>query len=121
MVQQLPAPELPLAPTRGPSQASIEATAMAVAQRAIDARAEDAPPPAAPVQLQAPVQRAVTIDEVSTEAGSTGSTAGASSATPQSPAELEQLATKLWGRLRLQLRRELLADRERAGMLTDLH
>jgi hypothetical protein len=121
VVQQLPAAELPLAPTRGPSQASIEATAMAVAQRAIDARAEDAPAAAAPVQLQAPVQRAVTIDEVSTEAGSTGSTAGASSATAQSPAELEQLATKLWGRLRLQLRRELLADRERAGMLTDLH
>jgi hypothetical protein len=63
----------------------------------------------------------VTIDEVSTEAGSTGPTAGASSATPQSPAELELLATKLWGRLRLQLRRELLTDRERAGMLTDLH
>ena len=31
------------------------------------------------------------------------------------------LAAKLWGRLRLQLRRELLADRERSGMLTDLH
>ena len=121
---------------RGPAAAGARATAgahprtvtglhrsdaMAVAQRAIDARAEDAPPPVAPVQLQAPVQRAVTIDEVSTEAGSTGSAAGASSATPQSPAELEQLATKLWGRLRLQLRRELLADRERAGMLTDLH
>jgi len=94
---------------------------MAVAQRALDARAEEAPPPAAAVQMQAPVQRAVTIDEVSTEAGSTGSTAGASSAMGQSPAELELIATKLWGRLRLQLSRELLADRERAGMLTDLH
>ena len=39
--------DLPLAPARAPSQASIEATAMAVAQRAIDAHAPE-PAPAAP-------------------------------------------------------------------------
>jgi hypothetical protein len=95
---------------------------MAVAQRAIDARAEETPQP---VNVSAPpaspVQRSPVIDEMSpsTEAGGTSHAGGSSMA--QSPAELEQLATKLWGRLRLQLRRELLADRERAGMLTDLH
>jgi hypothetical protein len=119
-VQQLPATALPLAPTRGPSQASIEATAMAVAQRAIDARAEEAPPA---VEVSAPppasVQREPT-DGTSTSTEAAGTSTAASS-TGQSPAELEALATKLWGRLRLQLRRELLADRERAGMLTDLH
>jgi hypothetical protein len=118
--QQLPAADLPLAPSRGPTQASIEATAMAVAQRAIDSRAEVTAPPA-PESQPAPVQRSVVIDEVSPSTSSTGSSSGGGGALPQSSAELEQLATKLWGRLRLQLRRELLADRERAGMLTDLH
>jgi len=93
---------------------------MAVAQRAIDARAEEAPPA---VEVSAPppasVQREPT-DGTSTSTEAAGTSTAASS-TGQSPAELEALATKLWGRLRLQLRRELLADRERAGMLTDLH
>jgi hypothetical protein len=93
---------------------------MAVAQRAFDQRAEAAPAPVAEPQPAAPVQRAVTIDDISTSTGSGGPSSGGAS-TPQSPAELEQLATKLWSRLRLQLRRELIADRERAGMLTDLH
>jgi hypothetical protein len=119
--QQLPATNLPLAPTRGPSQASIEATAMAVAQRAIDARAEEAPPVSVSAPPPSPVQRVVTIDEMSTSTDAGGTSTAGSSSMGQSPAELEQLATKLWGRLRLQLRRELLADRERAGMLTDLH
>ena len=93
---------------------------MAVAQRAIDAHVPE-PPPAAAAEPPAPsVQRAVTINELTTSTGPAGSSSGSSSA-GQSSAELEVLATKLWGRLRLQLRRELLADRERAGMLTDLH
>jgi hypothetical protein len=117
----MPAADLPLAPTRGPSQASIEATAMTVAQRAIDQRAEAAPAPIAESLPAAPVQRAVTIEDLSTSTGSGGSASGGGATTAQSPAELEQLATKLWSRLRLQLRRELIADRERAGMLTDLH
>jgi hypothetical protein len=111
--------QLPLAPSRAPSQASIEATAMAVAQRAIDAHVPEPPPPAAEPPVPA-VQRAVTIEDVTTSPGASGSSAGSSSL-GHSSAELEVLATKLWGRLRLQLRRELLADRERAGMLTDLH
>jgi hypothetical protein len=34
-------------------------------------------------------------------------------------ADIEQLATLLYGRLRTRLRRELLVDRERTGFLTD--
>ena len=94
---------------------------MAVAQRAIDQRAEAAPVAIAEPQAPAPVQRAVTIDDMSTSTESAGSAGRGGGSTPQSSAELEVLATKLWGRLRLQLRRELLTDRERAGMLTDLH
>lgn len=94
---------------------------MAVAQRAIDQRADAAPAPTAEPELAAPVQRAVTIDDISTSTELAGSASRGGGSTPQSSAELEVLATKLWGRLRLQLRRELLTDRERAGMLTDLH
>jgi len=39
---------------------------------------------------------------------------------PTDPTQLEELAGRLWSHLRVRLRRELLADRERAGMLTDL-
>jgi hypothetical protein len=122
-VQQLPAPVLPLAPTRGPSQASVEATAMAVAQRAIDARAQEAPT----VEAVPAVQREVVVDEMGgagsppSSGGGPGGTGGGGASSGQSPAELDQLASKLWSRLRLQLRRELITDRERAGMLTDLH
>jgi predicted nucleic acid-binding protein len=35
------------------------------------------------------------------------------------PVELDELAVRLYGRLRSKLRFELLVDRERAGLLTD--
>jgi hypothetical protein len=35
------------------------------------------------------------------------------------PVELDELATRLYGRLRSKLRLELIVDRERAGLLTD--
>jgi hypothetical protein len=35
--------------------------------------------------------------------------------------DLEELATRIYGRLRRRLRAELLIDRERAGLLTDFH
>ncbi len=40
---------------------------------------------------------------------------------PRDPELLDQLARGLYGRLRTQLRAELLADRERVGMLTEFH
>jgi hypothetical protein len=39
---------------------------------------------------------------------------------PADPATLDQLAHLLYGRIRSQLAAELLADRERAHLLTDL-
>jgi hypothetical protein len=37
------------------------------------------------------------------------------------PELLDQLSTRLYGRLRSRLRRELLDDRERVGLLTEFH
>ena len=42
------------------------------------------------------------------------------SARPSSDAELEELAGQLYGRISRRLRRELLVDRERAGVMVDL-
>jgi hypothetical protein len=88
-----------------------------------------------------PLQRAVEIPELqvtSSDAGSqagsaAGSTSGSTSALPDaagaaSPAassgdrerELDELARRLYGRIRSRLASELLADRERAGLLVDL-
>ena len=39
---------------------------------------------------------------------------------PPTPRELDDLAHRLYGRIRGNLRRELLVDRERAGLLADL-
>jgi hypothetical protein len=41
-------------------------------------------------------------------------------AAPQPGAELDELARRLYDRIRVRLRGELLVDRERAGLLTDL-
>jgi hypothetical protein len=112
-----PAARLALAPTRGPSQAAIEATVQAVAQRTVEARAPE--PPAEQAVVSAPVQRAVTVNEMTVEPSAPS--VGGASAGPQSEEDFERMAAKLWDRLRMQLRRELLAERERAGMLSDLH
>ena len=57
--------------------------------------------------------------------GGVGASPGNQPSTPgggrQSERELELLASRLYERIRLRLRRELLADRERAGLLTDVH
>jgi Domain of unknown function (DUF4157) len=46
--------------------------------------------------------------------------AATSAGMPKDAQELEELAAKLWERLRFRMRRELLHDRERAGMVADL-
>ncbi len=84
-----------------------------------------------------PLQRAVTVDEISvapTEApqpagGATGPSGAAGAAGGQagaaagvsavSEADLDLLARRLYGRVRDRLARELLLDRERSGMLAD--
>ena len=79
-----------------------------------------------------PVQRAVEIHEMQVSVPSGGqqapapaSTGGAAGPAPAaSPAdrdrELDELARRLYGRIRTRLAAELLADRERAGLLVDL-
>jgi hypothetical protein len=89
-----------------------------------------------------PVQRAVEIRELEIDAtvsdgslgasppngaapgsppASAGRGGGAAPATPgERDRELDELAHRLYGRIRSRLAAELLADRERAGMITDL-
>ena len=63
---------------------------------------------------------------VDASAGEPGAASVVTDATPgadsagDSPADMEELATKLYDRIRSRLRSELLFDRERAGMLVDL-
>jgi hypothetical protein len=90
-------------------------------------------PPAEPERATVvPVQRAVQINEMQVsvpsggqQASAPGSTGGAAGLGPTaSPAdrdrELDELARRLYGRIRTRLAAELLADRERAGLLVDL-
>lgn len=95
-----------------------------------EAAAQLAPPLAgAPI----PIQRAVEIPEIEVRPAPNEPAPGASpspGASPGSPAasaspaerdhELDELARRLYGRIRARLSAELLADRERAGLITDL-
>lgn len=58
--------------------------------------------------------------ETETTASAAPPPAPGAAGTPDDPEQLDQLASKLWERFRHRLRRELLADRERAGMAADL-
>lgn len=51
--------------------------------------------------------------------GQVAELAGQRSAVPDDPVDLDELAAKLYRRLRSKLRLELIVDRERAGLLTD--
>jgi len=109
---------LPLASPRNvaravATEAATEAVSAAVAQRAVAL----APPPIpSPVPL-APVQR---VESTADTASGVESAPPSEPSLPTDPTQLEELAGRLWSHLRVRLRRELLADRERAGMLTDL-
>ena len=69
------------------------------------------------------VQRAVHIGEIETTVDTTPSTssAGAGSAqAPQSEADLDRLATAIFGRIRRQLRSEVIHEREARGLTFDV-
>ena len=100
---------LPLAPSRGIS---------------VQASSDDTPHPDSPPQggseiLQGAWYEApVAISRVSAPAAeSSSASAGPHQA---SETEMDELARKLYDRLRTRLKTELLVDRERAGFLTDL-
>jgi hypothetical protein len=94
--------------------------------------AADGPPTEPARATVVSVQRAVQVNEVQVSVPSDGqgapvpgSTGGASGPAPAAaPAdrerELDELARRLYGRIRTRLAAELLADRERAGLLVDL-
>jgi len=68
--------------------------------------------------IEVPVQRA---EEAAPATGGAPEVAGAAGGTPgHSDKELDDLARQLYERLRSRLRHELLVDRERAGLITDL-
>ena len=91
-----PAPELGPAPAPAPS-------------------AGEAPPAAG----QRPPEIA-TMPAAFAPAGATPATAPAASVTEEAaPIDLDDLARRVYGQVRTQLRSELLIDRERAGLLTD--
>ena len=61
-----------------------------------------------------------TSSAVFAPAGETPATAPAAPATEEvAPIDLDDLARRIFGQVRTQLRSELLIDRERAGLLTD--
>jgi hypothetical protein len=98
-----------------------------VAPAGADAAVERTPMP--PEPGPAAVQRAIQLPDLNIGANPpspapAGPSAAAPAALSASPAnqerELDELARRLYGRIRSRLAAELLADRERAGMITDL-
>lgn len=98
----------------------------------------DAAPGPGRATLLPPVQRAVEVNEVPIHPngadpsaggdGANGSSGGqgqpaglgSAAASPDKDRELDDLARRLYGRIRSRLSAELLADRERGGVITDL-
>jgi len=110
---------LPLAPSRG----------IAVQRVSNPADETEAEPAGAGEEAVAPTVQGLWYESrlgVSREsAGGTTSESVAPAAPPAGPhqaseTELDELARKLYDRLRSRLKTELLVDRERAGFLTDL-
>jgi hypothetical protein len=58
-------------------------------------------------------------DDLANTPTSNSSTADADASSSDTPAQLDELARRLYPRFRTRLRQELLADRERAGRLFD--
>ena len=102
---------LPLAPSRGIS---------------VQASRDDTPLPDPPQQggreiLQGAWYEApVAVSRVSAGAASSESSTASAGPHQASETDMDELARKLYDRLRTRLKTELLVDRERAGFLTDL-
>ena len=102
---------MPLAPSRGVSvQASRDDTPL-----------PDAPPQGGREILQGAWYEApVAVSRVHGGAPAPESSAASAGPHQASETEMDELARKLYDRLRNRLKTELLVDRERAGFLTDL-
>jgi hypothetical protein len=109
MAAAQPAPAQPL-------PADLPYLPVATARPSDEPVAQRAPDPAPYLAIEVPIiQRA---DEAAPAPASGGTATGG--ATPHSDKELDELARQLYDRLRSRLRLELLVDRERAGLITDL-
>jgi hypothetical protein len=106
---------LPLAPSRG---ISVQRASQPIDDsEAESAGADEAYGPTVQgVWYEAPVA----ISRVSVGAPAAESSSAAAGPHQASETEMDELARKLYDRLRNQLKKELLVDRERAGFLTDL-
>jgi hypothetical protein len=83
--------------------------------------ADDGPgPPPTPSEIVRE-PRELTDEEIARVAGRLRTTVAPPMIDPRDPILLDTLAAGLYGRLRTQLRAELIEDRERAGMLTEFH
>jgi len=113
-----------------PGQAEAARAAMPLAPPVIIQRSAADPSaesPAWPAEPGASLQRAVPVDEAPAESAPPPAAAGAAATSSGSSAgsattaetDLDQLAGRLYDRIRSRLRSELLVDRERAGVLTD--
>ncbi len=122
-IPDLPVARLAAAPAAAPatfSGASVPAPGPDAGGRSIPVT----PPggePAIQRLVEAPsVQRAVTIGEVQSEVTPEGGGAAGGAAGGGNEQDLDALAGRLYGRIRDRLADELLADRERAGLIADL-
>ena len=108
--------ELPLAPI------AVGATPAAQRVAAVwDTEAEAAPRPGAAIVPSDMVQRTPASDAPAADVSPAAAAGATATATPAGDSEkdMDELAGKLYDRIRGRLRTELLVDRERAGLLTD--
>jgi hypothetical protein len=87
-------------------------------QRSADGLTSLPGPSSGPVPTTVTVLDAQAEPTVQLAAAAGGGGGGAGAGTSET--ELDELAKRLYGRMRLQLRRELILDRERSGSLIDL-
>jgi hypothetical protein len=108
-------PQLPLAiPHAAPSSAAVKAEEMATAQR------KPASSPPTPSNETTTINFPAAIQRAANKSTPQPKSTAARKDEQKSETDLEELASQLYGRISRRLRRELLVDRERAGVMVDL-
>jgi hypothetical protein len=102
-------------PPPGEAPAVGASEAEAVVQRRADGTASFAGPESGPVPTTVTVLAPEPTVQLAAAGGAAGAGGGGGSET-----ELDELAKRLYGRMRQQLRRELILDRERSGSLIEM-
>jgi hypothetical protein len=109
--------ELPLAPVAAGVTAAVQRAAAAWEAQAMAAPTSDASFAPSVMVQRAPQPEAPAVDGSSSSA----TAVAAAAASSDTEKDMDELAGKLYDRIRSRLRTELLVDRERAGLLTDWH